>query len=373
MEKLSIRSENIIFALDFPSLRNDTISPRSTVSVSSEALENISQSQILVWPQVRAFHVRLFLNSKIHLERPRSIDIEISTGWNYISRGKLSLRAGSAGLRLHTADTVLVDGNTTVIEQSQPGDIVFGQVLADSSVLFRIPYGVENDPKEITVKVEVSFTTTYGEFTYGSCHTIPILLPLGVNVQDVFHQDTLFSKFTISTATSVPLRISKCHLQSSEYFDVVSPPLTDKKLDVFVRQPLSFVSKVCQKLKKDSNGKVDLKAQRRLLLEIEYHCLDQEINDVVEQSLTKSLTGANLQELSRLLVPAVLTRLRSSLSIQELEMVRMLDEIDIGAALESVWTVLSASVQPGLRIRFANWVKEWNKVCIHQWKLRKLF
>ncbi|PUW82161.1 hypothetical protein CBR14_22675, partial [Cronobacter sakazakii] len=48
---------------------------------------------------------------------------------------------------------------------------------------------------------------------------IPVSLALGVNVQDVFKHDALFSRFNVSTATASPLRLYKSELIASDQFE----------------------------------------------------------------------------------------------------------------------------------------------------------
>ena len=360
-----IKSENIVFTRRFfPSRGGDAFFTALLDPASSESMDVADHFRVLVWPQYGAFDVHLSLCNVIHLERPRSLHVELFSGWNDIIQGKVFLRAGSAGLRLHTAEAIIASGNTTLLDASQPGDIVFGNISADTNIVLKIPYGLESDLKEITVKIEVSFTTLKGTFTCCSNPTIPILLPLGVNVQDIFQQDSLFSKFTISTANAIPLCVSKCQLQSSVDFDVASPPLGDEKFGVFARQPLSFISMICRKLRENPANWSDQAAQQGLLLQIEYRCLDQEISETIERSLMNSLAAADLLEISRLLIPNLLAKYRSKLSIQDFEMVGLLREIDISTILESIWATVASGVMPGCRNRATKWLTDYQKVLL---------
>lgn len=357
-----IKSGNIVFTREFFPSRGNAFLTTSLSPASSGSINNTDQFRVLVWPQSRALDVRLSLCNTIHLEHPRSLHVEIITGWNDVTEGKVSLRAGSAGLRLHIADAVLASGDTTLLDQSQPGDIVFGSISADANLVLRVPYGLESDLKEITVKVEVSFTTLKGTFMYCCSPTIPILLPLGVNVQDIFQQGSLFSKFTISTANAIPLCVSKCHLQGSSDFEVTSPPLGDEKFEVFTRQPLSFISSICRKPRKNTASRSDQAVQQRLLLQIEYHCLDQEISETIERSLLNSLAAANLLEISRLLIPNLLAKYRSKLSIQDFETAGLLRETDISTILDSIWAIMASGVRPECRDKATKWLRDCHKV-----------
>ncbi|MCJ1467387.1 hypothetical protein MMC07_006011 [Pseudocyphellaria aurata] len=357
LNQILIRSENIIFTQNFSLFQSDL--PKNTVS--TDPSESISQLRILVWPLPKALEARLVQHKKIHLEQHRSVEIEVSTGWNHISQGKILLRAGSAGLRLHTADALLVSGNTTIVDLSQTGNIGFGELHLNTTMILRIPYDVESDLKEISVKIEVSYKTVKGDFIYACNLKVLGLLPLGVNVQDTFHEDALFSKFTISTANSIPLRISKCYVEDSLDFNVSSPSLTDVKLDVFSRQPLSLMSKIRQKQRNGRTHEISRPAQATLLLNIEYRCLDQEVYETFEQCFTKALAASNLGCFIRLLVPLVLAKARSKLSIQELEMIGTRRKITLATILDIDWSIILSGIRPELHQELARWLTEWQE------------
>lgn len=330
--------------------------------MSTDFGESISQARILVWPLPRALEVRLAQYNKIHLEQPRSIQIEVSTGLNQISQGMIHLRAGSAGLRLRTADALLLSGNTNMIDQSQPGNIGFGEIHADTVMILRIPYDLESDLKEISVKIEVSYTTTKGDFTYVCNPKVPNLLPLGVNVQDTFHEDALFSKFTINTANTIPLCISRCYVEDSLDLDVSSPSLTDVNLNVFSRQPLSLMCKIRQKQINEKVPEIRGSAQARLLLNIEYRCLDQEVYEAVKQCFAKDLARSNFRDFIRLLIPVLSAKLRSKFSIQELEIIGIRREITLDAILDNDWSMISSSIKPERHQELEQWLKDWQEV-----------
>lgn len=362
LNKILVRSENIIFTQNLSLSGSGPLSADPENAVLTDFGEIINQVRILVWPLPKALEARLAQYNKIHLEQPRSLQIEVNTGWNHISHGNILLRGGSAGLRLRTADTLLLSGNTTIVDHSQPGKIGFGEIHTDTTMVLIIPYDLESDLKEITVKIEVSYKTAKGEFTYACNHKVPSLLPLGVNVQDTFHEDALFSRFTISTANSVPLRISRCYVEDSLDLEVSSPSLADVKLDVFARQPLSLMSRIRQKRR---NGRVpDFKVsgQARLLLNTEYQCLDQEVCQTVEQCFAKALVGSGSGKFIRLLRPLLLSKLRSKLSIQELEVIGIRREIILDTILDNDWSMVFVGIKPALHQELAKWLMDWQEV-----------
>jgi hypothetical protein len=361
LDKILIRSENVIFSYDPVATHVSALLDEPSLRFSA-ANGNVGQTRVLVWPQIHALDVRLTHDNEIHLDKPRFIVVEISSGWNDISQGKLLMRAGSAGLRIHTANAALFSGDSTLLDQSQTGSICFGRVLANSTVAVKIPYALESDLREITVKIEVSYTTPSGNFVYASNLTTPVLLPLGVSVQDIFQQDALFSRFTISTVTGTPVRVTRCHLQSSVDFEVSSPSLADDALDIFARQPLSLVSRIHRRPRRDAAAVESQPQPKKLILEVEYRCLDHDILRSVELGILESLKAANLQPFARLLVPALVHRLSSRLTVQELEVCALLREIWVYQILDSNWNTISSGIEPNPRQQIANWLTSWKKV-----------
>ena len=360
LDKILVRSENIVFTYDPVATNVSALfaEPRNRFSPNGK----IGQSRVLVWPQAHALDVRLTHHNEIHQEKPRSIMVEISSGWNDITQGKLLLRAASAGLRIHTADAALFRGDSTLLDQSHTGSIYFGKVSANSTLVVKLPYTLESDLKEITVKIEVSYTTSKGDFIYLCNPRIPILLPLGVSVQDIFQNDALFSRFTISTMNSIPVRITRCHLQSSVDFEVSSPSLTDDMLDIFARQPLSLISRIYQRSPDSAAAEKCNSNQKKLVLEVEYQCLDQGINQSVELCLLESLTRVNLQKFSRLLIPSLLKDLASRLTVQEFEASALTRKICVRRIVASNWNIISSGIQANYRDKIAVWLKNWEKV-----------
>lgn len=356
---VEIISQNICFHLD--------ILPTSSASSfagsgDSTHVDKSRSSLISVWSKPSALQARLSLCKSIHLEKPKFIEIQISTGWNDITRGELLIRAASAGLRLDTADALIVESSNPTSEEARPGVVALGEVPAGSDKIVRIPYRLENDLSEISVKVEVSYSTSKGDFIYACNPTVSVVLPLGVNVQDIFKERALFSRFTVNTATAVPLRLLACELEGSRDFMAFSPPLGGAGIDIFSRQPASLLYKVSRK---ENNGgsRGEHNLQTKLSMQLTYQCLDDEILTGVETAFSTALKDSPFQDLSRLLVPALLTVLRTRLTVNDLEAVGMLREIDVGAFSHAQWDRTVSGLRPELRGKLVNWLTEWHEVC----------
>ncbi|KAG6988538.1 hypothetical protein G7Y79_00071g097090 [Physcia stellaris] len=355
LEKVILRSANVIFHQDFSTQITPTFPPGSDRTATS-ALDNFSLTPIHIFPSPQAFSAQVLHSNIIHLEQPRSLEIHISSGWNSILHGRLHVRAGTAGLRLHTADAGSLSAEPSITDQSQPGVIEFGGFTCRKLSSIKIPYSVESDLKHIVIKLEVSYATTEGDFTFACSPKISILLPLGVNVQDIFKQDALFSKFSVFTASSVPIRLKHCRLEGTAAFAVQSPSLTETELDIFARQPVTLMAKICR----EQNQPLDSeKLSRRLLLQVQYVCLDEEVLAAVEQALKASLGDSDFHELTCLLTPHLITTLRSQLSVQDYEAIGLLREISFGPFSPTTWSpLLTALPQPTCEAALS-WLSSW--------------
>lgn len=355
LEKVVLRSANVTFHQDFSTQTTPTFPPVSDRTATS-ALDNFPPTLIHMFPSPHAFSAQVLHSNTIHLEQPRSLEIHISSGWNSILHGRLHVRAGTAGLRLHNADAESLSAEPSITDQSQPGVIEFGEITSRKLSSIKIPYSVESDLKHIIIKLEISYTTTEGDFTFACSPKISILLPLGVNVQDIFKQEALFSKFSVFTASSVPIRLKHCHLEGTAAFTVQSPSLTETELDIFARQPVTLMTKICREQDQPLDSE---KLSRRLLLQVQYVCLDEEVLAAVEQALKASLEDSDFHELTCLLTPHLTTTLRSQLSVQDYEVIGLLREISIGPFSPSTWSPLLTALPQPTREAALSWLSSW--------------
>ena len=360
---ISIQSANLIFVNDASPTSSVSLLTRSRDSMASK--RNLrDQARFLVWPAPRSLEARVKHSEYVNLELPRSINVELSSGENDVSQGKLLLRAASAGLRLHTAKALVDKGELKITDKTQPGIVTFDGFPVATRACIRVPYSVEDDLKDVDVRVEVTYTTSEGDFMHAFNSKVSILLPLAINVQDIYKRNNLFSRFSIGTANSVPLRIFNCHLEGNENFSVNSPALTGVELDVFDLQPLSFISRIQKRLDRQ-NGKGQNEAiKRRLYLQIEFRCLDEEICAAAEYVFSAALKRSPLQVYSRILKPMLSATLRKSFSIQRLEAGGLQREFYLEKFDEREWESQLSGLAIDQRQLLAVWLKTWHEVRI---------
>lgn len=361
VDKIMISCEQIVFTYEGSPIDKATSGP--SMEAQEQPLGHViaERSSIRLWPACKALRVCLRLCHEIHLEQLRSIVIEIHSGHNDIDSGDLLLRASSAGLRLQTSDFDLLEGKAWMTYESSSGLIRFKGLLNESTLKLRIPYRLENDMKEISVRTEVRYSTRGESYTYGDVFNVSILLPLGVNVQDIFKRNSLFSKFAISASTSVPLRLLKCRLEGTDDFEAVSIPMEESNLFVSPKQPVSMVCRIARRSREYS---MEHSLGRRLSMHIEYQCLDEEICTSISNQLLTDLSMSNFAKFCRLLQPWVEMATRSRLLNYDLDAVGLSREVGVGSFDEFSWQRLLEGVPGGIREDLGLWLQEWHQVRI---------
>lgn len=285
--------------------------------------------KLLIYHQAEAFDLKLFASRYLHLDRNRSLEIELSSGWNDVINGELHVRAATAGLRLQTSEAGVVSGVIETPKSSEAGKILFGAMSPATKTKLRIPFNLEHEVHEISLKLEISYTTKNGEFFFATSPTMSIMLPLGVNVQDVFKHKALFSRFTISSATTSPLRLVCSQLDNSEIFQAQCGNGLTRPLVVFPRQPASMLYKITKIPTKaprlsDHSGK---SPRASLSLTLHYICLEEEIDNAITRDLQRAFHGTQLYPFIRLIIPTVLAEVHTRISPYDLERTAILNEI----------------------------------------------
>lgn len=199
------------------------IAPVGLTSNSGAASFATKKLRLSFFPAPRNLMVRLKVPKQIHLDHTKATEIVLDAGGNDILKGELRVRSATAGLRLMTAELQILEGQGIVETNEKPGVMTLNNVKRGRSVRLRVPYTSENELTELSVKVEVDYTTDRGDFFFANKLSVAVVLPLAVNVQDVFKPESLFSRFQVSTAVpEMPLRILQATLEGSMSFEATS-------------------------------------------------------------------------------------------------------------------------------------------------------
>ncbi|KAI9923776.1 hypothetical protein MW887_008258, partial [Aspergillus wentii] len=352
VDRLELRAGNIVFTLIGGKNSAFPLGFREVV----DAEEEDSRPYIYCHPPPDGLRAKIVSPHLVNLEGMRTLELELHSGWNDIQTGTIRVRPATAGLRLRIAEAEVVEGEINIVANNESGTIEFTKFGAQSFVRFRIPYTVEEPHAMLTARAEVGYETTHGRFSYSSVHSISSALPISVNVQDIFKDEVLFSRFTISPAMLTPLRILGCNIPSSEVYEVQSSIRDTVAMDVFPKQPASLLYKIRQREDSVSTPR----SKRSLRLSVEFTCVDDECLNAVEKTFKAAIEASVYRPYSSLLTSHVVEAFRTQLSHSDMEVIGLTREIETLAYQSIRWeNLLSALKEPeeGLRA----WLGEWHK------------
>ncbi|KAF9732086.1 hypothetical protein PMIN06_002668 [Paraphaeosphaeria minitans] len=362
VNKIILQTKRIAFVHE-PFTKDEATTPLGIItSVSATSLKSAKKNRVLCFPRTEAFEARLFLSHFIHIDKPRHIEITCSSGWNEIQRAEIRLKSASAGLRLRTANATTISGDTQIVEKPSPGVIRSGELAANTTVTFQIPYETETMLSDLTVKMEIDYFTENGEFQYYSSFTIPVELPLDVNVHDHFKNASLFSKFNIKTASQVPLEITNVSLEGSDEYDVIAPKKPKGSFQVFPKQPVAVTYKVTKKGVKASGRRHSQVANNgSLALSVEYRCLDEEVLERVGALFGNAVENGPVHRLARLLINTFMDRLRHRILPPQFEGVALLQQVNMGLFDDMGWDECIESLPQTIREDTRSWLQKWHQ------------
>ncbi|KAL4880851.1 trafficking protein particle complex subunit 10 [Aspergillus karnatakaensis] len=310
---------------------------------------------ILCYPPPEGLQAKIVSPHLVNLEATRTLELELNSGWNDIKTGVLRVRPATAGLRLRIAEVEVVEGDIELKANSETGNIDFSRLGPNSIVRFRIPYTVEEHPATLSARAEITYDTEQGRFSYSSAHDVATALPISVNVQDVFKQRVLFSRFTISPATMIPLWLSRCSIPSSDVYQVQSNVGDSVAMRVFPKQPASLLYKIQPR----EESVTSPGSRRSLRLTVDFTCVDDECFDMVEKTFRESISHSEFAQYTTLLTPHLIDAFRTQLSTPDMEVIGLVREAETLPYAAVRWEgLLSALKEPMDDLRA--WLREWH-------------
>jgi trafficking protein particle complex subunit 10 len=331
----------------------------------SSRSENVLNPQsavvpILVYPSSRNFAIKVYPFPSTHLAEVRRLLLQLRPGANSVTQCKLRLRTGTAGLRLNIHDSRLVGKAkpSAQFSTAREGDVwlmVVNDMAAESIIDIEIPYTMESASEPaVALRFEASYDTEHGSFTFHDLLTVKVILPVTVNVQDIARVDRMYSKFTITPLTMVPLRLINCKLEPTELYDVVTGGSFDLPLVIFPKQPANWT--VC--LKPQS-----AEAQRkggRLTLVVDFQSLDGIIFALLETCFTREMIKTSHGYAARLLASHLVERIRTSWTEQDVEVAGLLQEFELWKFEDMDWPSVLCAFDRSARKTIEAWLREWH-------------
>lgn len=312
--------------------------------------------RLRVWLPASSPNVKLDIYDEVDLDRPKCVALTIEQGSKPIDNAHVQLRAASAGLRLHTAQARIVQGHCTIADSTKPGLFEIADIQPTGEIKLAIPFQMDYELKSIGVRCELTHTTTQGQQKVSISKNLAVVLPLGVNVQDVFKANVLFSKFSISSSTGTPLRVLDYDLQGNPGYRTHCPTKKEPAFPVFGRQPACLTYKITHEAVDEPRK--DL--QHRLRLGITYQCLDEEIMQTLKQLLVEGLLEAGFDQFRYLLEEHIEASISARLTNPELESVALLREVKVLTYDQMQWDAALLALRKEDAANLSAWLRMWH-------------
>lgn len=312
---------------------------------------------VFLYPAEHAFDAVVSVANGIHINKPRHLIIAISSGRNQINDLELKMKPTSAGLRLHLADAKYADDAEQRQQGRIAGQLQLGSLVEHSSATVKVPYTVEQATTEISMRLEARYHTSKGSFSF--CRTVVLRheLPLDVDVDDMFHLDTLLSNFTVRTTNSDPVVITEATLEDSAAYAVESPPIVGIPMMVFDKSPARLIYKISRQ-----TGTREIHSKREAALALRMQCLSacELLVMTMRAQFAADLKSSSFQSLARLLLPVLTQRCKQLLTNSDVEVAVMLEQVKVPSYEDFGWQEIIDMLPRVARPELAEWLKAWH-------------
>ncbi|KAJ4187475.1 hypothetical protein NW755_006965 [Fusarium falciforme] len=323
VDHLGLSSSNLFLHFE----RDINHSPPSTTNI-------FKHPDVVLFHRSGALDVQLSATKHTALDKNNTMDLVLDPGWNTLKNCEIRVKPATGGLRLLTIEAKVVGSTVDFAKKPESGGVFFfDEVAAETPFTLRFPYSVEQDIGDVSAKVDVWYTLESGEkYHFAKSMVVPISLALGVNVQDVFKHEALYSRFNVSTASHSPLRLHKSELIPSDLFESefgVPPAGTTM---IFSKQPATLLYRI----KRKAGVRPGKRAAKTMYLKLYYTVLQTEIEQVIVGSILETLDKTPLKPFVRAITTAVVKETKA-LQTQDLERAALLRAVSTHFLADVPW------------------------------------
>ncbi|KAG9771840.1 hypothetical protein ABEF93_007643 [Exophiala dermatitidis] len=315
---------------------------------------------VLVYPFSQSLEVKITPSPSIHLAQIRRLLVTIRPGDNDVKQCKLRLKTATAGLRLNIHDSQLLGGepNTAALRTAREGDaliLIVDDLRSGSPTEVEIPYTteVQTEPS-VVLRIDASYETQQGVFTLYDTAVVNVILPVTVNVQDVVRSGYVYSRFTVSPATLVPLNLVECQLEDNEAYACAVGHGFPQPLVVFPKQPASWTVRLIPKHAEAP------KSTQRMTLVVRFQTLDESMLAALEESLTSAISKTKHAHAARLLATHLQNRIRSTWTEQDLEVAGLTQEVEVWNFEDIDWPAVLCAFDRQTSAEIEDWLQAWH-------------
>lgn len=306
------------------------------------------------------------MSTLVCINKIRNIEVTINSGSNQVSKLDLIVRSASGGLRLQTSDAETVKNDFTIIDNSTPGLISLGKMASNTTAKLLIPYNVERNAAQISIRLEAHYSAIHGDFVFILNEIIDTGLLIDVNVQDIFKEKSLISKFWLRPVSGCPLHLLNVNLQSSELLSVKPLLRSFSAMLAFEQQPASVSYMISRKNVSIASGS-GLGPAKTLPFVIDYRSLDEDVIGQIAAELTKKLRQSSFGYLLRLLIPVLTYRLRVYMSTIVYENAGLAGQFALPTFVDLEWAESLSGLPKEVRHPLLEWLKKWHMVTALFW------
>ena len=358
IERIIIQAGRILFRHDWaaqPKASDALVSPVQRMRPTTQT------QNVMVYPRFGALKAHIKPSSSTHLQSQRDLELVIEVGNNTIHEGRVSLRAASAGLRMHTANATILDGEDVIRPTTNPGDIQLRSCSEESIIRIKIPYQAELTAVALTVGVHIDYRTDAGKFTFRSSSNVDIAIPLDVSVQDTIKQDLVLSKFWLRPVGERPLLVLDAELEGSGKYETRPLLQQDLKTVVSSSHPLCVSYRV-QLAKRTPDLEPDDVPGQPLVFRVKFRNIAQDLVDHMRQKLKHDVADSSFAMYGGLLLYHLEERMQAAMNKVEFKHAGITGAVQLpaydDARFESIVQLLQRPRQEAL----AEWVRDWYNV-----------
>ncbi|KAH7312636.1 trafficking protein particle complex subunit 10 [Stachybotrys elegans] len=344
---------------------------RSALQPPPRTTDIFRRPDVTLYQRAGGLDAQLTATKHTALDRNNSFDLTLSTGWNTLRSCEVRVKPATGGLRLLTTATEIVNaGAAEFTRPPEAGIFALGAIGRDASVTLRFPYSIEQDFVDVLARVEVTYhldsDSDETPFYLAKSLSVPISLVLGVNVQDVFKHEAIYSRFTVSAATPSPLRLYRSELLASDLFESAFGVPPQRIVTVFPKQPATLMYRIRRRPGAKALGPSN-RPGKTMYLKLHYSLLHTEITDALRASLTRGLEDEGLEQYARVLVAHFMREVPRAMHPQDLERSALLGEIDTSFLADVPWEqrFQDLGIVPGTSdtaaARLASFLIAWQK------------
>lgn len=316
---------------------------------------------VYLYPRHGCPHIEASHAAFVDLSAKRKIAMCANWGSNHITSAHMKLKPATAGLRLDLLSASSVDDaeSLSITRHEDTHIIEFADLVPSTQSKLEIPYSVDDlSTASIVLRVELTYITEGGTFQVCDTISVVVMLPISVNVQDVFQARGVFSKYTFGPARPIPLSIKNCQLEENDSLEVVDGNTwTGGTVDAFPKQPANWIVLTRRKIDQDA-GRTGTK---QLQLDVTYQCYDEIILDTILKSLRACVTATKYASTIRPLQAHLSSKLQNLWTEAEIEMCVLTGEVEMWDYDALDWDTLLHAFSKADRQNLEIIIGEWHE------------